>query len=171
MIASPKLLDPNFYRTVLLMVQHDEQEGAMALVLNRPTQTYLRDIWPKVSDGECRRDGVIFHGGPCEGPLMLLHTHEPASQIEIGRGLHLSSQEEQIRWLVENDGGPFKAFVGYAGWSPGQLESELTAGSWLHIPAADGNLIEQLPDWDQIIAELTPDVIEIKIVPPDPSLN
>ena len=102
---------------------------------------------------------------------MLLHSHEPASQVKVGRGLHFSAEQDHVRWLVEHDGGPIKAFVGYAGWSPGQLESELTSGSWLHTPATAKMAIERVPDWDRLIKKLTPGVIEVKIMPQDPSMN
>jgi putative transcriptional regulator len=170
LIAAPKLVDPNFYRTVLLMVQHND-DGALGLVLNRPSATRVADVWSAISDGPCIHDGPVYQGGPCEGPLMLLHTHEPASQIAVGKGIHLSTEEDHLRWLVEHDAGAVKAFVGYAGWAPGQLEAEMLAGSWLHSPASVRSAIERVPDWEKLIRKLTPSLIEVKVVPPDPSHN
>ena len=170
LIAAPKLMDPNFYRAVLLMVEHGE-EGAMGLVLNRPTQTRIADVWPTLSEGQCMHDEPLFYGGPCEGPLMLLHTHEAASQIAVRKGLHFSADDDHVRWLVEQDGGPIKAFAGYAGWSPGQIESELASGSWLHAPTNARAVIGRVPSWEKIIGKLTPGLIEVKIVPQDPSFN
>ena len=170
LIAAPKLLDPNFHQTVLLMVQHG-QEGAMGLVLNRPTQTSLRQAWEEVEEGECSKEGVIYQGGPCEGPLMLLHTHEPAGEIEIGGGVCFSAESDHVRWLVEGDGGPIKAFVGYAGWSPGQLEGEIAEGAWLVAQGEPEELLEIDPVWDDLIRRIMPGMIEVKIVPKDPSMN
>lgn len=170
LIASPKLVDPNFYRAVLLMVQHNDA-GAMGLVLNRPTETRVKDVWEQVSDGECRTDAVLYHGGPCEGPLMLLHTHEPASQIEIGGGLYFSAERDHVQWLLEGDGGPTKAFVGYAGWTAGQIEAEIAEGSWLHLPANAEAVLEGEPAWEELIKRIAPAMIEVRVVPKDPSLN
>jgi putative transcriptional regulator len=170
LVAAPKLVDPNFYRAVLLMVQHAD-EGAMGLVLNRPTQTALRQAWAEAEGGDCSADVLLYQGGPCEGPLMLLHTHEPAGQIELGDGLYFSAEEDHVRWLVEGDGGPIKAFVGYAGWSPGQLEEEIAQGAWLVVESDLQTLVSADPDWEDLIRRLIPGMIEVKIMPQDPRLN
>jgi len=73
LIASPTLLDPNFRKSVVLLVQHNE-EGAMGLVLNRPTETKLCEAWTQVAETDCASDASLNLGGPCEGPLMALHT-------------------------------------------------------------------------------------------------
>lgn len=170
LIASPKLMDPNFFHTVLLMVEHDEG-GSMGVVLNRPTGQQLSDVWTKVSDAPCLSDAKLYYGGPCEGPLMLLHTDEYASDLQVAKNLHFTTEEDQVRRLVESSDGPIKAFLGYAGWVPGQLEAELECGSWLHVKAATRDLFRKVPDWDQLLKELTPNVLEVRVVPSDPSLN
>ncbi len=155
LIASPKLLDPNFYRSVLLMVQHDKN-GAMGLILNRPAGNLLKDVWPQVSETPCGLECPIFLGGPCEGPLMLVHDNPAFSQIEPAKGLHFAVDEEDVQWLVANGKEPIKAFVGYAGWSAGQLESELAEGSWLVAEADTDGVLGDVPQWDRLVSKIIP---------------
>ena len=68
LVASPKLGDPNFFRAVVLLVRHNE-EGAFGVVLNRPSNTLLKEVWSNVSETPCTTEAVIHHGGPCPGPL------------------------------------------------------------------------------------------------------
>ena len=85
LIASPFLGDQNFNKSVVLIIQHTE-EGAFGLVLNRPTNFRMADVWDIVSDDEpCPADAVIHYGGPVEGPLMALHTKRSRSEHEQER--------------------------------------------------------------------------------------
>ena len=72
LVASRKLLDPNFVRSVVLLVRHSD-EGAMGLVINRPTKTTVAEAWRQVSEAPARREALIHLGGPCRGPLMAVH--------------------------------------------------------------------------------------------------
>ncbi|MFP4146005.1 MAG: YqgE/AlgH family protein [Phycisphaeraceae bacterium] len=135
LVASPLLEDPNFQRSVSLMVEHDAGQGAVALVLNRPTPTSLRQAWLRVSELPCRHEEPLHLGGPCEGPLMVLHTVPELAQVEVLPGLYFSTDGEQVEQLVSEGAGPMRFFTGYAGWSPGQLEAELATGSWIPLPA------------------------------------
>ena len=69
LVASRELLDPNFARSVVLIIRHSD-EGAMGLVLNRPTKTSVSEAWKQVSEAPCPSTGLIHLGGPCRGPLM-----------------------------------------------------------------------------------------------------
>src|SRR5205814_2997514 len=73
LIASPKLFDPNFFRSVVLLVQHTEN-GALGLILNHPLEMTIANAWEQVSEMPCEATGVLHQGGPCDGPLMVLHT-------------------------------------------------------------------------------------------------
>src|ERR1700761_360810 len=72
LVASAELLDPNFARSIVLIVQHDEN-GAMGLVLNRPLETTVAEAWTQVSAVPYPNNDTLFQGGPCEGPLMVVH--------------------------------------------------------------------------------------------------
>ena len=73
LVASPHLADANFYRSVVLMIQHDE-DGAVGLVLNRPTDNTIAEVWEMISESPCDVQGCVSIGGPVAGPLMALHT-------------------------------------------------------------------------------------------------
>jgi putative transcriptional regulator len=175
LIAAPRLMDPNFFRTVVLMVQHNEQ-GALGLVLNRPTDTTVREAWEQIDDIPCPAEGFIHQGGPCEGPLMALHGDNDASEIEVMPDVHFSTDRDALNKLVSSAGVPMKFFVGYAGWSAGQLESELEDGGWLVVPATTQAVFADDPDqWMKIMKEINLSSLysglNPKVIPPDPSVN
>src|SRR3954463_9671403 len=119
LVASTELLDPNFARAVVLIVQHDEN-GAMGLVINRPLETTVQEAWTQVSSVPYPNDDPLYHGGPCEGPLIVLHKNADRGQMEIYDGIWLSSDADAVKALVDDAVEPMKFFVGYAGWSPMQ---------------------------------------------------
>ncbi len=162
LIAKPKLLDPNFRQTVVLLVQHNE-EGAFGLVVNRPVP---------VKDFPC----PVFAGGPCEPQrLFLLHGHadwveseddfgDEKSTTEIAQGIFMGdgSCTEKIEQL-EGEEAQVRMFAGYAGWGPGQLEAELAEGAW-DLSDADGQTLFQVPPL-KLWQHLKPPSI------PEPSMN
>jgi len=175
LIASPKLMDPNFSRSVVLLVQHGE-EGAMGLVVNRPMEMTVKEAWEQVSESTCAIQSPIHQGGPCEGPLMVVHADGSAGQLEVIPGLYFTTDREAVERLVEENQTQMKFFVGYSGWGPGQLENELEEGGWL-VAAATDDLVFAPPHdlWNDImraalraagVAGLNP-----KVVPEDPSFN
>lgn len=176
LIASPHLPDPNFERTVVIMVQHTPQ-GALGLVLNRPSDNRLRDIWKEVTDEPCEADQPVYFGGPVPGPLMAIHTRKSCVEEEVRKGIYFATQREHLEELVRVNAQPFHVFSGYAGWGEGQLEGEMEAGGWLTCPAAR-DLVFPPPGEDiwkkavqQIGAEILRSSLDIDQVPDDPSLN
>lgn len=134
LIAQPELPEP-FHRSVVLIVRHTA-EGALGLILNHRTQASLDQTWPQVSDVPCQRTESIFLGGPCEGPLVALHTDEFLLEMEVLNGLYFCAGKEKLeRLAARQDDQPVKFFAGYSGWSPGQLEQEIARGSWSVMPA------------------------------------
>lgn len=182
LVAAPTLVDPNFHRTVVLIVQHDA-DGAMGLVINRPLEATVAQVWKQVSEVPCPNQDPIHQGGPCEGPLMVLHQESTAAQMQMAlpgqdhtTQLCFSTHEDHLRQLIEGNVQPSKFFVGYAGWSAGQLEKELATGSWLVTPASAPAVFTPPPDqWEELVrrigraqmySQLNP-----RIVPPDPTVN
>ena len=174
LIASPRLVDPNFAKAVVLMVQHGE-EGALGLVVNRPLETSVEEICEKVLETPCAAEGMLFQGGPCEGPLMVVHTHGVRSDIAVKEGIHFSTERESIEWLLRYNEAPIKYFVGYSGWAAGQLESEMESGSWFTLPAEDEQIFgaadgEEL--WSKLFTAATLGKwIDPARIPDDPSMN
>ena len=174
LIASTQLGDPNFAHTVTLIVQHDEN-GALGLILNRPTETSVQEACKDALEIPCAIDGVIYQGGPCQGPLMVLHSNVGQSQIEIMDGVNFTTERDEIESLLLNTEIEMKCFVGYSGWGKGQLEMEYDAGAWLTFPA-DADHIFHGPDGEEhytkLIQKLTiGQYIDPEKIPEDPNVN
>ena len=175
LIASPHLPDPNFFRSVVLMIQHDG-DGAMGVILNRPSDLTIGQLWEKVAEEPLDCDRPVHIGGPVPGPLMVVHALEGFSENEILPGVHFATRRELVVRILKQKRAPFLVFTGYAGWGAGQLEGELKAGGWLTL-AAEKELVfgstESL--WDsvvrlvgrQILSPLFPD----GEIPVDPGMN
>jgi len=181
LIASPYLGDRNFNKSVVLIIQHGE-DGAFGLVLNRPTNYGVADVWDIVSESDsdsesCQADAVIHHGGPVEGPLMALHTKRSYSEHRIAAGVYFAASKDKIRQLLAGNSQPVRIFSGYSGWGSDQLESELEEGAWLTHPASRKFVfVDDTADlWKIVAKQVAKDVVmqklDIKNVPSDPSLN
>ena len=190
LIGAPDLADPNFYRSVVLLVSHDE-EGALGVVLNRPTQTPLSQVWEQVGEGPCLREAFLHVGGPCEGLLSAVHTDAEAGQLEVTDGLYFTAEAPLLTRLVECESAPGLAagqgglatgviearfFIGYAGWGPGQLEAEVEGGGWLLTPASKADPFAATDDiWPRTLKRINPAWASLTfnpgIVPEDPNQN
>jgi putative transcriptional regulator len=176
LVALPSLLDPNFRRTILFLVNHDPSEGAMGVILNRPTSVSLPDsgehLWNYLPAGTGKVS--VFEGGPVEKPQLILArmiAAETSTSFEaLGRegGEILSADLPQ---------GELRAFIGYAGWSAGQLEREITEKSWIVVPPTPAALTaaesptEGVELWREIMKSLGPRYHLMAMAPDDPSLN
>lgn len=158
LVAVPQLLDPNFERAVILLLEHSA-EGAFGLVLNNPMPTSVRDVATSLElDWEGEDDVLVRLGGPVE-PVRgwILHDRADwdADSAEILPGVFLTTSLEAIKAGGEpNFGGEGHAYVvllGYAGWGGGQLEQEIAAGSWVVIPVQGVGVDEDgpgvAPEW------------------------
>jgi hypothetical protein len=99
LIASPSLPDPNFSRTVVLMIQHDK-DGAFGIVLNRPSGKMVEEIWDHVSDQPCNKNRPINVGGPVAGPLIAVHTEPALGDLELGSGIYFSTDKTKLEQLL-----------------------------------------------------------------------
>ena len=134
LIAAPQLPDPNFSRTVVLLVQYNAH-GAFGLILNQPSDIKLSDLWSRIDDAPCESDAYISIGGPVDGPILVLHTDVTHSESEVLPGVYIASDRENVRHIVLDEVEPFRVFSGYAGWGHGQLETELELGGWISLAA------------------------------------
>lgn len=147
LVAAHHLKDPNFFRTVVLLLEHND-DGAMGLVINRPSAMTIRKALTQSGDVN-DADAPMFIGGPVETTsLFILHncTSLASQDREVAPGVFLSGSETSFDTVVrtppEVSKQPprFRLLSGYAGWGPDQLESELARGDWYTLPA-DGALV------------------------------
>jgi putative transcriptional regulator len=173
LVATPALFDPNFRRTVVLVGEHSE-EGAMGLVLNRPSDVTVGDAVPPLAT-VAGADSFVHVGGPVqpEAVLVLAEFDDPeaAATIVVGDVGFASSEGE----LGEVAGVTRRArvFAGYSGWGPGQLEAELEEESWLVEPAEGVDLFPEAGDdlFGSVLRRKGGTYRVLALMPEDPSAN
>jgi len=172
LIASSLLGDPNFVQTVLLIVQHDEN-GALGLVLNRPLSTTVKDALEESAELTCTIDDNLYQGGPCQGPLMVLHNDSGSADTEVLDGVYFSTEKDKVEQLLTGPPELARFFVGYSGWTAGQLDAEMETGSWLNIPAQSEWIFNDDDEqWARLIEQITIGKwVDPKRTPEDPSVN
>ncbi len=146
LVAGPELQDPNFARSVVLLVDYGEH-GAAGVIVNRRTEARLGDLLPETPGAE-QVAGRVFLGGPVspDGVLVLLRAEEaPEAARPVFDDVYVSSSREILERLVR-DGGTFRIFAGYAGWAPGQLDFELRQGGWSVLPADVETVFDEEPE-------------------------
>ena len=172
LIASPRLRDPNFFKTVVLIVKDDDEDGTLGVILNRPLTVSVSDAIAEHVDAADGVEDPIHQGGPCEGPLVALHTNFAAEGEEVIDGIRFTMDREAIEWLLANNQGPIKYFAGYSGWGKGQLDAELEEGAWLLTPATHEHVFDKLGDWSRLTTWLAMGrQTDIGRIPDDPSVN
>lgn len=175
LVASPHLRDPNFIGTVVLMVRHDEN-GALGVVLNRPADRSIRDLWEAISTTPCCNEGLIHVGGPVPGPIMAIHIREDLADLEVMPGIYFAAEKEKLEALMSQPQDQLRLFVGHSGWAGGQLESELQQGAWFTMPARlEYVFYDDVDLWHRVTREIGKamlvDMVHPKDIPEDPSAN
>lgn len=135
LIASPQMRDPNFARSVVLLVQHDEN-GALGVVINRELSVPVRDVLEGAEDatGPSGEQRALW-GGPVQPEIgLVVFEGEAPEGWRVGEQLAVSGSRERVMALLRQD-GRFHLCLGYAGWGPGQLDREFAEGSWVHSEA------------------------------------
>ena len=173
-LAGPVLNDPNFERTVVLITEHSE-EGAMGLVLNRPSDAPVVDAVPELAwaadDGE-----TVFVGGPVapNGVIVLAEWQDPSQAVVL---------VDEDLGFVPGDAEDFEAlaaavrrarvYAGHAGWGPGQLELELEEEAWIVEAPLREELFSDDPEglWAAVLRRKGREFAFLATMPPDPSLN
>jgi putative transcriptional regulator len=140
LVANRSLEDPTFFESVVLLVDYDES-GALGIVVNRPTDVPLIAALPEVKELRKRKD-LVFLGGPVARDRMVLLLRAPAAppeSIQLFEKVYATGSLSALRRSIAR-GDAVRAYAGYAGWGPGQLDAEVARGDWL-IGPADGNAI------------------------------
>lgn len=174
LIAEPFLKDPNFKRTVVLLCEHQE-EGSFGFVLNRNYQHSLSELIPDLTD----IDIPVFYGGPVQkDTLHFLHQYPDLipDGYEVADGIYWGGNfDKAIEMLRENriDSNKIRFYIGYSGWTGGQLETELKEKSWLITPAVRKLVFHRKLDeiWKDSLRNLGGEYEMMINFPVDPSLN
>lgn len=172
LLASNSLLDPNFLRTVVLVVRHDE-DGAFGLVVNRPmTVTVAAALAPLIEEAN-HIDAPVYFGGPCQGPVFVLHTDVGIGGESPLEGVYVTTDREAIEALLVAGSEPIKFFASYSGWSKGQLESELAENSWLVCDAGIGEIFAVGDNlWSRLHTQINlSKYVRPELIPDDPTVN
>ncbi|MGL4944265.1 MAG: YqgE/AlgH family protein [Thermoguttaceae bacterium] len=135
LVASPSLLDANFHQTVVLMIDGDD-DGAIGVVLNRVAEKTVRDMWRDVFHRDVAAQHFIRLGGPVFGPIIAVHSEPSLGEREVGRGVFVSLDRDNLDALVVEPPDAFHLFIGHAGWGEGQLRNEIKEGSWFCLEAS-----------------------------------
>lgn len=173
LVATPQILDPNFYRAVVLLVEHGPQ-GALGVVLNRPTSEHLADHVPQWAE-HATAPGVVFIGGPVSNEVAVGVAENPTPRPEeftavlgdVGL-LDLSHDPSHFAGF-----GHLRVYSGYSGWDGAQLENELTAGGWFLADAEPGDVFTDDPAglWKRVIARQPGRLAFYAHFPMDPRQN
>jgi putative transcriptional regulator len=172
LIASPRLRDPNFFKAVVLLVQHDG-DGALGLVMNRPMSVTVRQATENLADGVVGPETPLRIGGPCEGPLVAVHPDADLAEIEVLDGVYFSTEKFRVERVMADHAERALYFAGYAGWGGGQLEGELDEGSWLVVPATPQLIFTPARDlWGRLNTYATlGGTLDLDRIPDDPQVN
>lgn len=172
LIAGPGLLDPNFWRTVVLIVEHSE-EGALGLVLNRRSETTVGEAVSQLEQ-LLELDDPLYIGGPVQpSALIVLGEFEQPSDAALlafaDVGVLASGAPEDSPPELRRG----RAFVGHAGWGPGQLDAEIERGDWITEPARPEDAFTSDPGelWEAVLTRKGGSYALVARMPPDPSVN
>jgi putative transcriptional regulator len=175
LVATPRLIDPNFARTVILLLDHDD-DGALGVVINRPSELPLHAVLPTWSDAVADPP-LLFAGGPVET--------DAALGVALAVGVGPADAFKRLTGdygLVDLEAEPFevlgglvgvRVFSGYAGWGSGQLEFELEEGSWYVVEAMTTDVLDPDPThlWRTVLRRQAGDLAYLATLPDDPTLN
>ena len=167
LIAIPELGDPNFFRTVVLVLMHGT-EGATGVVLNRPSHETVAAAWDEWSELDCDCQQLVQIGGPVDGPPIALHTSLGMAESQVLPGVFLTMDRCQLDQLVSQGEHEFRIFRGYSGWGPGQLESEIECGGWL---LCEGEFEHVFESDDQVLWKTVCEQVGHEIMLPHLSQN
>jgi putative transcriptional regulator len=176
LIAGPMLEDPNFRRTIVLMIEHTD-EGALGVVLNRPSPIDVAEALPDWADLTAD-PAVVFLGGPVEQGSVIGLGRQVGEDAPTGFTPVLGPvgvidlNASPVNLLGDVDA--IRLFTGYAGWGEGQLEGELEIGGWFVVDADPADAFTSEPDdlWRRVLArQPTQDVAKYANFPDDLSFN
>ncbi|MBA2332139.1 MAG: YqgE/AlgH family protein [Actinobacteria bacterium] len=167
LVAAPSLRDPQFVRSVILIAEHGD-DGAMGLVLNRPSETSVGEAVPELVALSAEDDPVYLGGPVATGSVLALaEVEDPGDASELVLG--------DVGFVQDPDVAARRGriFAGYAGWSAGQIEAELEEETWIVVPAEADDVFSDEPDglWNAVLGRQGGPFALLATMPPDPWLN
>ena len=172
LIAGPSLLDPNFWRTVVLVGEHTE-EGALGVVLNRSSETTVDEALPELAL-LAEEMGTVHVGGPVQpSAVVVLADFAEAADAESLVVESVGFLPAEIEPDTLGELRRARVYVGYAGWGPGQLDVELEEGSWIVEPAQPDDVFTDDSEglWSDVLRRKGGPFTLLAAMPPDPSQN
>jgi len=168
LLAMPHLDDPSFHRAVVLMIEHGH-EGSFGLVVNNPSRMATSALLQSLDinwNGD--HSSVVWSGGPVMPTSgWVLHEPTPATPavdlvdpacatMSLAPGLHLSTSPENLRLIAVSPPQRVRVLLGYAGWGPGELASEMAQGSWLHADLSPQLIFDTPPEamWERALSTI-----------------
>lgn len=173
LVANPLLPDPNFDRTVVLLLAYND-EGALGLVLNRPSQMGVSEPLPQW-EHLAAAPAVLFLGGPVQHQAVICLARNAAEEAgadgwkEVAPGVG-TVDLDQDPVSVAGRVGQVRLFAGYAGWAAGQLEGEMEAGAWWVVDPDPGDAFTVRPGelWKQVLRRQRPPLKFVSYYPDEP---
>jgi putative transcriptional regulator len=175
LVAAPTMADPNFARTIVLLLDTGES-GALGVVLNRPTGLEVADVlepWADLVVGP----PVLFQGGPVETDSALavatvVADDEPVGWRRVFGSTGLVDLDAPVE-LLESAVSSLRIFAGYAGWGSGQLEAEIEEGAWYVVPAEPQDPFLTDPErlWSQVLRRQGGQLAMLATMPAEPGMN
>ncbi|UEG51717.1 YqgE/AlgH family protein [Mucilaginibacter daejeonensis] len=175
LISEPFMNDPNFKRAVILLAEHSE-EGTLGYVLNQPSEYKLSDVLPDVAYSEL----PVYVGGPvANNTLHFIHRCPDKIEggAEIWDGIYWGGSFEQVKELVNSyqlNESEIRFFAGYSGWTPGQLDEEITGDTWIVANKFDPDMVFSSDEhnlWREVVINLGQRYAHIANFPENPMLN
>jgi putative transcriptional regulator len=176
LIATPQLNAPLFARSVILMLDHNEQ-GAIGVILNQPISTQVSDFAGKIFEEDFEWRKNLHLGGPVPGSLIVVHALDGLADSEIVPGVYVTFDASLVQTIIRQRPEPSLIIANYSGWGPGQLEGEFNWDSWITLPATSDNVFwESEKDlWrvvsNEVNARRLTEFLGLRNVPVDPGLN
>lgn len=165
LIARRELASPAFFQSVVLLLRHDAS-GSFGVIVNRRTRFRLHDLLPELESAAAARP--VFIGGPVapQALVMLMRREKPAAGIErVTDEISFSAERKVLEALIARHKpvADLRFYIGYAGWGAGQLDAELTRGSWYVVKAAVDAVFSDDEEnlWERLIDKLDPPGIRI----------
>ncbi len=171
LIARPEFHDETFWATLTLILEHSD-EGALGLVLNRPSRLSIADAFPDWEDLSAAPD-VVFAGGPVDRDALIALGRSDTHEGGLVLGAHSVDLDAQPTLVAAEGIAEIRVFAGYAGWAAGQLEGEIANHSWWVVDGDIGDLFTHDPAklWANVLRREGGELEWYAHFPLDPSLN